>query len=171
MTARRIADLCRSGRVRRRGAYRGNRPSLIVLLLIAAGAVLGCIHQPEPAAVSGLRLFGEFSFEEVRNSLDLCAPSVKTEGFINTDAVYPVFFDPSAVYDRAKAEVDMDYDEYTVSYDPAEDVWMVQFLQVPGLTTWGGSKPYTKRTGSGSETVYLNGKGVTLLIVSGQNKA
>lgn len=171
MTTRRIVALCRSVQVRRRGAYRGNRPSFIVLLLIAAGAVLGCIRQPEPAAVPSLKLFGEFSFEETRNSLDLCAPSVKTEGFVNTDAVYPDFSDPSAVYDRAKAEVDMDYDEYTVSYDPAEDIWMVQFRQIPGLTSWGGSKPYTKRTGNASKTVYLNGKGITLLIVSGRQKA
>lgn len=106
----------------------------------------------------------------MQESLDLSAANVKTKDFVNVEeAESDMGF--LAVFDRAKAEVDLDYDEYTVSYDPDEDVWMVQFRQIPGLTSWGGSKPYTKRTGNASQTVYLNGKGVTLLIVSGQNKA
>ena len=170
MTARRIVALHRSGQVPRRGAYRGNRPSSIVLLLIAAGAVLGCIRHPEPEAMPGLRLFGEFSYAEVKKSVDISAANVRTKGFVNVDRT-AARIDYSTAIERAKAEVDIDYDGYTVSYDPAEDVWMVQFEQIPGLTSWGGSRPYAKRTGSASQTVYVNGKGVTLLIVSGRQKA
>ncbi len=142
-----------------------------LLCLVMLLAFAGCrLQVPEFSEPRRSRLYGDFSFAEVQESLDLSAANVKTKDFVNVEeAESDMGF--LAVFDRAKAEVDLDYDEYTVSYDPDEDVWMVQFRQIPGLTSWGGSKPYTKRTGNASQTVYLNGKGVTLLIVSGQNKA
>jgi len=101
------------------------------------------------ARLPGHIVFGTFSFEEVKGSLDMSAPGVKTEGFVNVDEVEMVW--PT---DRARAEVTVEYDLSQVYYDSADDVWMVRFF-------------HSKRAG-GDETVYLSGKGVTLLIVYGE---
>ena len=85
----------------------------------------------------------------MKNSIDMSAPNVQTDGFVNVDEIelgWPT--------DRAKLEVTADYDLAQLYYDDAMDIWMVHFFS---------SKP-----SGGDETVYLNGKGVTLLIVYGE---
>ena len=98
------------------------------------------------------RSYGDFSFEEARNSIDMSEPSVKTDGFVNVEEYV---MDETLVIDRAKAEVDAEYDVVAKAYDRIEDVWSVQFGRIDDTTrvvTW-------------FETVYLSGKGITLLLV------
>lgn len=94
-------------------------------------------------------IYGSFSYEEVTNSIDLGAPGVKTEGFINAEEV-----EMGLPIDRAKLEVTVDYDLVQTYYDSVEDIWMVHFSK--------------SNVAGGDETVYLNGKGKTLLIVFGE---
>ncbi len=119
-----------------------NRPAMYLLLRMMDESVT-------PVRLPGSILYGSFSFEEVKKSVDFDAPTVKTDGFVNVDEIemgWPT--------DRAKQEVTIDQDLAQMFYDEKADVWMVRF--------WN-----SKRAG-GDETVYLNGKGVTLLIVYGE---
>lgn len=110
---------------------------------------VGIKEDEAPKQLPGHIVYGSFSFEEVKSSIDMSAPNVKTDGFVNVDEIemgWPT--------DRAKLEVAADYDLAQLYYDDAADVWQVYFFS---------SKP-----SGGDETVYLNGKGVTLLIVYGE---
>ena len=98
----------------------------------------------------GMIEYSSFSYEEDKESIDLQLVSVKTDGFVNTGEIEMDGGFPSAI-ERAKAEVDIDYDLIQTFYDSAECVWKVLFSN-------------SKQMG-GNEVVYLNTKGVTLLIV------
>ena len=132
---------------------------VLLLLLIL---IVGC-HQ-ETVDPRHMRLYGDFSFEEVKNSLDMNGPNVKTEGFVNVSEVDRMDF--LIACERAELELDGDFDEYTVSYDRAEDVWMIRYSHLEGLTSWGRDG-YRHSSSGVDETVYLNGNGITLLIVYG----
>lgn len=60
----------------------------------------------------------------------------------------------SEASERAKNECTIEHDTVTVRYDSRDDVWSVTFS--------------TRATLGGCQTVYLNGNGVTLLIVYGE---
>jgi hypothetical protein len=110
---------------------------------------VGIKENEAPKQLPGHIVYGSFSFEEVKSSLDMSAPNVKTDGFVNVDEIemgWPT--------DRAKMEVTADYDLAQLHYDDAADIWMVYF--------------FSSKQAGGSETVYLSGKGVTLLIVYGE---
>ena len=119
-----------------------NQPAMYLLLRMMDESIA-------PVQLPGSIPYGSFSFEEVNKSVDFDAPNVKTDGFVNVDEI-----DMGWPTDRAKQEVTVDQDLAQLFYDDAADVWMVHF--------WD-----SKRAG-GDETVYLNGKGVTLLIVYGE---
>ena len=119
-----------------------NQPAMYLLLQMIDESIT-------PVQLPGSIPYGSFSFEEVKKSLDLDAPNVRTDGFVNVDEI-----ETGWPTDRAKQELMGDYDLAQLFYDEAEDVWMVHF--------WN-----SKRAG-GNETVYLNGKGVTLLIKYGE---
>ena len=97
----------------------------------------------------GMLEYGSFSYSETLAGIDKESGNVKTEGFVNTDAAtefLPV--------ERAKAEAAPGYDLIQYFRDDAEDVWLVHFFSSDG---------------SEKETfVYMNGKGVTLLVVYGE---
>ena len=96
----------------------------------------------------GMLEYGEFSYSEALADIDKENVNVKTDGFVNTDQVtefLPV--------ERAKAEAAPGYDLIQYFYDEDEDVWMVHFFSSDN---------------SANETyVYMNGKGVTLLVKYG----
>ena len=92
----------------------------------------------------GMIEFGSFSYTEVLESIDMASPSVKTEGFVNTDEVLDFL-----VVERAKAEVTQEYDLTQYFRDGEEDVWMVRFFCSDQ---------------AGETDVFMNGKGVTLLV-------
>ncbi|MBQ8994719.1 MAG: hypothetical protein IJ091_02780 [Oscillospiraceae bacterium] len=101
-------------------------------------------------ALTGHLVFGEFSWKEVQRAVaDLDEESlkrVKTEGFVNTDEITLELPE-----ERAKAEVTIDYDLLQYYYDGDEDMWMVRFF-------------HSGQAGD-VEEVYLDGKGVTRLII------
>lgn len=103
----------------------------------------------------------EFSFREDMQNLDMASPLVKTEGFVNVDEADTelTFYDQNAV-ERAKLELggDNDIHSYTMAHDKTEDVWRICFNRQDKVTF------YDVRVA----TVYLSGKGVTLLIVYGE---
>lgn len=96
----------------------------------------------------GMIEHGEFSFEDAKKALETTdVPlTLQTEGFVNTSEIEGFF-----PYDRAKAEATGDYDLAQTYRDEAADVWMVRFFS---------SKH------AGSKTVYLDGKGRTLLVAT-----
>jgi len=92
---------------------------------------------------------GEFSYIELWNNVSKDNPTVKMDGFVNTNEV-----ELSDATERAKAEVNIDYNLTQKFYDKETDMWMIRF--------WSSMRA------GGDETVYLNGKGVTQLIVYGE---
>lgn len=94
--------------------------------------------------------YGTFSYKEEKSALNMQDPGVKTEGFVNTNAVEAC--DP---LERAKLEMPVDYKSVQMFYDDSEDIWKVHFFD-----------SYT--TAGGGATVYLDGKGITQLIVYGE---
>lgn len=96
------------------------------------------------ATLPGNIEFGSFSYKELLESIDMASPSVKTEGFVNTDEVMAF-----PVVERAKTEVTQEYDLTQYFRDGEEDVWMVRFFS-----------SYQ----AGETDVFMNGKGVTLLV-------
>jgi hypothetical protein len=101
----------------------------------------------------------EFSFMEDKESIDMDSPLVKTDGFVNTSEAETEFtFYDSSAFERAKLEFGDDSSivfSYTEAYDKAEDVWRIQFKRQDSVTHHAIQ----------FATVYLSGKGVTLLIV------
>lgn len=92
-----------------------------------------------------------FSFEAVEKQFTENTPGVKTDGFRNVIPC-PMEGEKDAV-ERAKAECTVEYDSVRVRYDRAADMWEVCFLpNHPG----------------GGQDVYLNGEGVTQLIIYGE---
>lgn len=96
------------------------------------------------ATLPGNIEFGFFSYKELLESIDMASPSVKTEGFVNTDEVMDFI-----VVERAKSEVTQEYDLAQYFRDGEEDVWMVRFFCSDQ---------------AGETDVFMNGKGVTLLV-------
>ncbi|MBQ5412285.1 MAG: hypothetical protein IIU19_02785 [Oscillospiraceae bacterium] len=105
-------------------------------------------HDGEYGTLPGMIEYGSFSYSELMERIDLASSSVRTDGFVNTDEVQD--FHP---VERAKAEVTSDYDLIQYFRDDEEDVWMVRFFS-------------SMRKG-GDTYVYLDGKGVTLLVAYG----
>ena len=94
----------------------------------------------------------EFSYDAVLFFNPSGTPGVKTDGFKNTSE-YPVSSTPEAV-ERAKNECTIEYNAVTAQYDPDNKIWAISF--------------FTRNVPGGDQTVYLNDKGITLLIIYGE---
>ena len=93
-----------------------------------------------------------FSFASEKTKYKKGDAGVKYDNFVNTDESI-ITTDTEAV-NRAKRECTVKYDTVNVYFDAKENVWMVNF--------------YTKNTLGGDQSVYINEKGKTLLIVYGE---
>ena len=80
------------------------------------------------------------------------ASGVKSDGFCNTSRV--ALEGVQNVLDRAKNECAVNYDTVDVSYDSTATIWQIQFRAA--------------ETASGSQMVYMDGYGVTCLVVYGE---
>ena len=79
-------------------------------------------------------------------------PGVKTDGIQNTSEV--ALTTPQQVIERAQNECTIEYDTTSLAYDSAADIWRVTF--------------YTEGSVGNSQDVYLNGNGLTALIIYGE---
>ena len=93
-----------------------------------------------------------FSYEEVLQMWGKSDPGVKTDGFQNTSGA--VIATPQQVIERAQNECTIEYDTTSLAYDNAADIWRVTF--------------YTEGSVGNSQDVYLNGNGLTALIIYGE---
>ena len=93
-----------------------------------------------------------FSYEEVLQMWGKSDPGVKTDGFQNTSGA--VIATPQQVIERAQNECTIEYDTTSLAYDNAADIWRVTF--------------YTEGSVGNSQDVYLNGSGLTALIIYGE---
>ena len=93
-----------------------------------------------------------FSYEEVLQMWGKSDPGVKTDGFQNTSEA--VIATPQQVIERAQNECTIEYDTTSLAYDSAADIWRVTF--------------YTEGSVGNSQDVYLNGNGLTALIIYGE---
>ena len=93
-----------------------------------------------------------FSYEEVLQMWGESDPGVKTDGFQNTSEA--VIATPQQVIERAQNECTIKYDTTALAYDNAADIWRVTF--------------YTEGSVGNSQDVYLNGNGLTALIIYGE---
>ena len=93
-----------------------------------------------------------FSYEEVLQTWGKSDPGVKTDGFQNTSEA--VIATPQQVIERAQNECTIEYNTTALAYDSAADIWRVTF--------------YTEGSVGNSQDVYLNGNGLTALIIYGE---
>ena len=93
-----------------------------------------------------------FSYEEVLQTWGKGDSGVKTDGFQNTSEA--VIATPQQVIERAQNECTIEYDTTALAYDSAADIWRVTF--------------YTEGSVGNSQDVYLNGNGLTALIIYGE---
>ena len=93
-----------------------------------------------------------FSYEEVLQMWGKSDPGVKTDGFQNTSGA--VIATPQQVIERAQNECTIEYNTTALAYDSAADIWRVTF--------------YTEGSAGNSQDVYLNGSGLTALIIYGE---
>ena len=126
----------------------------IILVLLGVFICMNVILTIQGSRFTPFRgLTGEFSFKEELDSIDLDSSSVKTSGFVNTEE-YTI--DEYNVFERAKQELE-DPDiviSYLKSYDKNDNMWKVRFAKKYEDTDylyW-------------FETVYMTGKGITVLI-------
>jgi hypothetical protein len=94
----------------------------------------------------------QFSYEEVLAAYPAEEPGVKSSGFQNTSSV--ALERIRDVRNRAENECTVEYDSVEISYDAQAAVWQVAF--------------YTAGYAGGGQSVYLDGYGVTCLIVYGE---
>ena len=104
-----------------------------------------------PHALSPVEIL-PFSYEEVLQTWGKSDPGVKTDGFQNTSEA--VIATPQQVIERAQNECTIEYNTTALAYDSAADIWRVTF--------------YTEGSAGNSQDVYLNGNGLTALIIYGE---
>ncbi len=95
---------------------------------------------------------GSFSFDNISKTYKAGEPGVISQGFKNTSESSVTNSTEAA--ERAKNECTIEYDTVTVLYDDWDNIWSVTFS--------------TRGTLGGCQTVYLDSKGVALLIVYGE---
>lgn len=97
--------------------------------------------------------FPSFSYQEATEIWKKDEPGVCYDGFQNmTEAELT---DADSIIERAKKECTVAHDTAAISgYDRAEDMWMIVFS--------------TSGTLGGCQTVYMDGRGITHLIVYGE---
>ena len=93
-----------------------------------------------------------FSYEEILQVCGKSDPGVKTDGFQNTSEA--VITTPQQVIEQARNECTIEYDTTALAYDSAADIWRVTF--------------YTEGSVGNSQEVYLDGAGMTTLIIYGE---
>ena len=93
-----------------------------------------------------------FSYEKVLQTWGKSDPGVKADGFQNTSEA--VIATPQQVIERAQNECTIEYNTTALAYDSAADIWRVTF--------------YTEGSAGNSQDVYLNGNGLTALIIYGE---
>ena len=93
-----------------------------------------------------------FSYEKVLQMWRKSDSGVKSDGFQNTSEA--VIATPQQVIERAQNECTIEYDTTSLAYDSAADIWRVTF--------------YTEGSVGNSQDVYLNGNGLTALIIYGE---
>lgn len=93
-----------------------------------------------------------FSYAEVQDTCGENTPGVLRDGFQNTSPL--AIGSAEGAAQRAAAECTISYDSVTCRYDSEADMWNVSF--------------FTSGVLGGCQDVYLNGSGVTCLIVYGE---
>ena len=93
-----------------------------------------------------------FSYEKVLQMWKKSDSGVKSDGFQNTSEA--VIATPQQVIERAQNECTIEYNTTALAYDSAADIWRVTF--------------YTEGSVGNSQDVYLNGSGLTALIIYGE---
>ena len=93
-----------------------------------------------------------FSYEKVLQMWEKSDSGVKSDGFQNTSEA--VIATPQQVIERAQNECTIEYDRTSLAYDSAADIWRVTL--------------YTEGSVGNSQDVYLNGNGLTALIIYGE---
>lgn len=141
----------------------------IIWAMVFAMAIVGCYKQPqqeveEAKPILEINLVSKeeaprFSYEEestvyLSDDVEFVEETeVKQSGFYNITKSDIV--DTVEAYERAKLECSIQYDKVSIFYDSTTDMWRVYFFT---------SK--TNGQSGDSQLVYLNGDGITRLIVT-----
>lgn len=126
--------------------------SLTILMVICSFTFLfvGCEHRPAPIHFEDVR---SFSYEEDLVIYQEDTLRVKRNGFINTSELKNIIEWDTDAIEQASKECSIKWDNVTYYYDLTSKVWKIEFWAKIGYPSYI------------YQTVYLNDKGVTLLIV------
>lgn len=131
---------------------------LCVFMLISA-FFIGCTEKESSEISENIAVINmedseikSFSYESDIERYADDEAGIVHDGFKNTSEVQ--INNAEDAVNRAKNECTIEYDETIISYDDTTDVWSITF----GKTNVAG----------GCQTIYMDGNGVTLLIVYGE---
>ena len=134
--------------------------AVLFLISVFLFGLTGCTQEAEKGqapeispteVVETTTVVPEFSYKEVKNRFGEVTPGVKTDEFQNVTQL-PIKSKTDAI-ERARVECTVEYDTVRVRYDSTANMWEICFLpNHPG----------------GGQDVYLNGNGITTLIVYGE---
>ena len=118
--------------------------------------IVGCEYRFRPPPIYCENVTA-FSYEEDLAIYQEGSSTIKQNGFINTSELKDAIEWDTEAIEWAARECHIEWDNYTYCYDSTSKVWKIEFK------AWrdeGSSYIY--------EIIYLNSKGVTLLIVYGE---
>ena len=133
--------------------------SLTILMVICSFTFLfvGCEHRPAPIHFEDVR---SFSYEEDLAMYQEDTLRVKRNGFVNMSELRnTIEWDTDAIEQAAK-ECSIEWHNVTYYYDLTSKVWKIEFWAIRNTE---GYPSYIY------QTVYLNDKGITLLIIYDDN--
>ena len=118
------------------------------------------LNQSSSAGEAAGQSLASFSYEEDAAIYKDGDPGVNPHAFVNTD-LFPIENQNAAV-ERAKNECPIEYNATSEYYDDTADMWRIDFLTVTQ------SEDSTWTTAGNCQSVYMNGDGITQLIVYGE---
>lgn len=139
-----------------KGKLTYEKNSILIVALILGVSLTACNQQNKSANQS----LASFSYEEDAAIYNDATPGANPNAFVNIDT-YSIENQNAAV-ERAKNECTIAYNATSEYYDSSADMWRIDFLTVVH------NEDGTVATSGDRQSVYMNGDGITQLIVYGE---
>ena len=131
--------------------------NIFFLMCIIISLLVGCLPMsPPPMSYEDVP---KFSYEEDLAIYAENSSNVKSEGFVNTSELEETIYWHTDAIEQAEKECPIECKLHHTYFDSASNVWKIEFWDTRDAE---GYPQYVYAT------VYLNNKGVTLLVVYGE---
>lgn len=131
--------------------------NVFLLMCIIISFLVGCLPMRVPP--KSCDEVPKFSYEKDLAIYAENSSNVKSEGFVNTSELKGTIYLDTDAIEQAEKECPIECDFHLTYFDSASNVWKIEFWDTRDAE---GYPQYVYAT------VYLNNKGVTLLVVYGE---